>query len=106
MDWIEKHTAGASFCRKSEEVKEVNGGEFCVGQPHEMILISLLIVDGGWAEWTRFSPCSQTCGGGIITRSRNCNDPSPSDGGKDCPGEYFESRECNKDPCKSQKPLV
>ena len=27
MDWIEKHTAGATFCRRSQEVKEVKGGE-------------------------------------------------------------------------------
>ena len=27
MDWIEKHTAGATFCRRSEEAKEVKGGD-------------------------------------------------------------------------------
>ena len=27
MDWIEKNTAGATFCRRSQEVKEVKGGE-------------------------------------------------------------------------------
>ena len=104
MDWIEKRIAGGSFCRKSEEVKEVQGGECCVGQ--QLIIISLVVVDGGWSEWSRFSLCSETCGGGVVTRIRNCNYPSPLNGGKDCPGEYFESRECNKDPCKSQKPLV
>ena len=31
MDWIEKHTAGATFCRRSQEVKEVKGGELFVG---------------------------------------------------------------------------
>ena len=25
--WIEEHTAGAGFCRRSQEVKEVKGGE-------------------------------------------------------------------------------
>ena len=72
----------------------------------QLVIISLVVVDGGWGEWSRFSPFSETCGGGVITRIMNCNDPSPLNGGKDCPGEYFESRECNKDPCKSQKPLV
>ena len=27
MDWIEKHTAEAIYCRRSEEVKEVKGGD-------------------------------------------------------------------------------
>ena len=32
MDWIEKHTAGATFCRRSQEVKEVKGGEYGGGK--------------------------------------------------------------------------
>ena len=27
-----------------------------------------------------------TCGGGIYTRNRTCDDPSPANGGMDCPG--------------------
>ena len=27
MNWIEKHTAGATFCRRSEQVQEVKGGK-------------------------------------------------------------------------------
>ena len=27
MDWIEEHTSGAFFCRKSGQVKELKGGE-------------------------------------------------------------------------------
>ena len=68
-------------------------------------MISLVAVDGGWSEWSQFSPCSKTCGGGSITRFRNCNNPSPLNGGKNCPGEYFESQDCNTDPCKSLKQL-
>ena len=30
-DFIEKHTAGATFCRRSQEVKEVKGGKLSVG---------------------------------------------------------------------------
>ena len=26
-NWTEKHTAGATFCRRSEKVKEVEGGK-------------------------------------------------------------------------------
>ena len=27
VDWIEKETAGATFCRRSDQVKEVKGGK-------------------------------------------------------------------------------
>ena len=63
-------------------------------------------MDGGWGKWSRFSKCSKTCGRGVKSRFRDCNDPSPSDGGKECEGEYFESQDCNTDPCKSHKSLV
>jgi len=49
-------------------------------------------VDGDWSTW---SECSATCGGG--TQSRSCNNPVPSNGGKDCVGEG--TRACNTDDC-------
>ena len=30
MDWIKKQTAGATFCRRSDQVKEVKGGKMYV----------------------------------------------------------------------------
>lgn len=53
-------------------------------------------VDGGWSEWTE-SPCSRTCGGGVIIRERACNNPSPVWGGAFCEGEGFDPRLCNTD---------
>ncbi|KAJ8019731.1 A disintegrin and metalloproteinase with thrombospondin motifs 20 [Holothuria leucospilota] len=55
-------------------------------------------VDGGWSEWTE-SPCSRTCGGGVIIRERACNNPTPVWGGAFCEGEGFEPRLCNTDSC-------
>ena len=105
MDWIEKHTAGATFCRRSEEVREVEGGKWWVGSWMDnqmiIIIICLIAVDGGWGKWSKFSKCSKTCGEGVKKRFRDCNNPSPSDGGKECEGEHFESEDCNTDPCKS-----
>ena len=44
-------------------------------------------MDGGYGKWGSWSDCSITCGKtkGIRTRYRLCNDPKPSEGGKNCP---------------------
>uniref|UniRef100_A0A8C6IMK2 Complement component C7 n=1 Tax=Mus spicilegus TaxID=10103 RepID=A0A8C6IMK2_MUSSI len=47
-------------------------------------------VDGGWNCWSSWSPCVQ----GKRTRSRECNNPPPRDGGKSCLGETTESKQC------------
>lgn len=47
-------------------------------------------VDGGWSCWSSWSPCAQ----GKKARSRECNNPPPSAGGKACIGETTESRQC------------
>ena len=35
--------------------------------------------------------CSEACGGGSQSRTRECNNPAPSGGGKDCVGEASET---------------
>uniref|UniRef100_G3QIF7 Complement component C7 n=1 Tax=Gorilla gorilla gorilla TaxID=9595 RepID=G3QIF7_GORGO len=47
-------------------------------------------VDGGWSCWSSWSPCVQ----GKKTRSRECNNPPPSGGGRSCIGETIESTQC------------
>ncbi len=31
--------------------------------------------DGGWSSWGKFGSCSRTCGGGVRSRNRQCNNP-------------------------------
>ena len=38
-----------------------------------------LVIDGGWSTWSSFSDCSVTCGLGVQTRLRKCNNPSYGD---------------------------
>lgn len=44
----------------------------------------LITVNGNWGDWTEWTDCSQTCGGGIKSRTRLCNKPLPKNGGSDC----------------------
>ncbi|XP_037385538.1 complement component C7 [Talpa occidentalis] len=48
-------------------------------------------VDGGWTCWSSWGPCVQ----GKKMRTRECNNPPPSRGGKSCIGERSENRPCD-----------
>ncbi|XP_067022326.1 uncharacterized protein [Acropora muricata] len=56
-------------------------------------------VDGNWAEWSPWRPCSVTCGGGLQDRTRACANPRPAFGGANCEGKSKEYRPCNRNPC-------
>lgn len=38
-------------------------------------LAPVAAVHGHWSSWGPHSPCSRSCGGGVITRRRWCNNP-------------------------------
>lgn len=56
-------------------------------------------IDGGWGNWSDWSQCTRTCGGGISTQTRDCNHPVPANGGLFCTGERRRYTICNKTPC-------
>ncbi|XP_055454814.1 A disintegrin and metalloproteinase with thrombospondin motifs 14 [Psammomys obesus] len=55
--------------------------------------------DGGWSSWTKFGSCSRSCGGGVRSRSRSCDNPPPAYGGRSCTGPMFEYQICNSEDC-------
>ncbi|KAK9530281.1 hypothetical protein VZT92_011793 [Zoarces viviparus] len=55
--------------------------------------------DGSWGSWSKFSSCSRTCGGGVRSRSRQCNNPPPAYGGRDCAASAFDYQMCNTEEC-------
>lgn len=61
-----------------------------------------LPVDGGLSQWTAWSPCSKSCGGGTSVRTRQCNSPPPSPGGNPCNNKTFESKDCNIHACPGE----
>ncbi|KAM9810644.1 A disintegrin and metalloproteinase with thrombospondin motifs 3 [Neosynchiropus ocellatus] len=55
--------------------------------------------DGAWGAWGKFGSCSRSCGTGVRFRTRQCNNPAPSNGGQDCGGLNYEYQLCNTDDC-------
>ncbi|XP_067656112.1 SCO-spondin-like isoform X2 [Haliotis asinina] len=88
-----------------------NGGAFCAESLTNSALRSCglgacpVAVDGGLSQWTQWTvvPCTRSCGSftTLATRVRQCNNPAPSNGGRDCTGSTFqtETRSCGLPLC-------
>ena len=79
----------------------VNGACVCVhGYTGQNCAMGPL-VDGGYSDWSEWSDCSASCGGGSQVKVRTCTNPSPRNGGIDCKvlGESQIERSCNPEPC-------
>ncbi|KAM8967216.1 LOW QUALITY PROTEIN: SCO-spondin-like [Pelodytes ibericus] len=74
-----------------------NASLLCTADP-------LCVLDGGWGPWRSLSPCSVTCGEGIQTRSRKCDNPAPQNGGRPCQGDQQQNRTCQELDCPAMNP--
>ena len=61
-----------------------------------------IAVHGMWGIWKAFGACSTTCGPGITSRTRNCDNPPPAHGGNVCAGKNTEKKACEDAPCASK----
>ena len=60
-------------------------------------------VDGAWSEWSSWTQCSKSCGGGVKVRERSCTNPPPKGNGKSCAGELEETGACSENPCPKRE---
>ncbi|XP_048507993.1 A disintegrin and metalloproteinase with thrombospondin motifs 6-like [Athalia rosae] len=61
-------------------------------------------VDAGWSTWSPWSRCSRTCGSGVASSERKCNNPRPSKGGESCQGVKKRHKICATEPCEIGAP--
>ncbi|WAR26187.1 HMCN1-like protein [Mya arenaria] len=56
-------------------------------------------VNGGWSEWSGYTPCDSTCGTGTKMAFRGCDNPPTQHNGMYCQGEFSKSASCIVKPC-------
>ncbi|XP_066247328.1 semaphorin 5c [Euwallacea similis] len=88
------------------------GGRVCVGQDRieafcaEIPPCPAQSTDGGWSAWSGWSTCSANCGKGYRIRQRQCDSPSPNNGGQYCKGNDIEYETCNDHVCNKDHKTV
>ncbi|XP_027202897.2 A disintegrin and metalloproteinase with thrombospondin motifs 20-like isoform X2 [Dermatophagoides pteronyssinus] len=103
--WCTSNTVGG--CRTQHmpwaDGTECGNGYWCQqGQCVRIDTTRLQPINGGWSEWSSWSECSLSCGGGIRKSRRDCTNPNPQYGGKFCLGERIRYESCNLEPCPYQ----
>ncbi|XP_071142427.1 SCO-spondin-like isoform X3 [Mytilus edulis] len=75
-------------------------GQTCNGSSVDTSDCSLRVcpVDGGWGSWSN-PICSVTCGNGIQSRNRACDNPVPSVDGQTCNGSSVDTSDCSLNDC-------
>ncbi|XP_065187399.1 SCO-spondin-like isoform X2 [Sycon ciliatum] len=89
--------------RSCTQPEPLYGGNQCDGDAAELEQCqqSPCPVDGEYTEWSTWTECTKSCGGGERMRSRACTDPEPQHGGQGCDrlGANAEQQPCNVDSC-------
>lgn len=98
-------TEAAGYCFQIVTVARhgiiVSQTELCVSAHPD----SVIPTDGGWSEWSTWSPCSATCDVGLQSRYRMCNSPTPNFGGAFCEGNSTQKQSCDTF-CPESVPLT
>ncbi|XP_062517870.1 coadhesin-like [Corticium candelabrum] len=78
-----------------------NGGSNCEGTSRQFETCSTQCcpVHGHWGEYSSWTNCEVSCGGGRRFRTRECNNPTPICDGNDCSGFGLDTERCSPDSC-------
>ncbi|XP_034738598.1 hemicentin-1 isoform X2 [Etheostoma cragini] len=78
-----------------------HGGRPCEGKAVKVIMCSVrpCPVAGNWGSWLQWSPCSETCGKGMQSRIRLCNNPPAAFDGPQCEGTDTQTQLCKERSC-------
>ena len=63
-------------------------------------------VHGRFNDWSDWTECSASCGGGQQSRTRTCTNPEPAFGGNQCSGDSEETQSCNDAKCPGKIVLI
>ncbi|XP_036397842.1 adhesion G protein-coupled receptor B2-like isoform X1 [Megalops cyprinoides] len=76
-----------------------HGGKACGGPELQSKVCNIAVcpVEGQWLDWSPWSRCSSTCGGGVQQRQRRCR--VSVHGWAECRGTHAETRQCNTQDC-------
>ncbi|XP_063430248.1 uncharacterized protein LOC134712536 [Mytilus trossulus] len=79
------------------------GGQDCQGSDSDSqtCTLSMCPIDGNYTDWSSWSVCTVSCGGGTQDRTRSCTNPVQQYGGNDCSqiGSDYEQEACNTQVC-------
>ena len=71
------------------------------------MIFHIFLVDGGFNQWSEFTPCSKSCGNGVKSRYRLCNSPEPrGSAAKNCTGAYSDVKHCRLATCEGEKTFI
>jgi len=90
-----------SRVRSCDNPAPENGGADCAGLDKEVSNCSdgYCVLHGAWGVWTSWTTCTKSCGTGSRSRTRQCNNPAPINGGNTCSGASSETSACNAHCC-------
>ena len=90
-----------SRTRECDDPAPAHQGENCTGIDNdtENCNEDACPIDGMWGVWTPWGACPVSCGGGMRSRTRECDDPAPAHQGENCTGIDNDTENCNEDAC-------
>ncbi|XP_028403037.1 uncharacterized protein LOC114525804 isoform X2 [Dendronephthya gigantea] len=93
--WLDcNNTCGTAFQTRSRTCADKDLGCTAKSVQSKACTVPKCPVDGGYTEWGNWSVCSATCGTGQLVRRRECSNPAPAHGGKDCEDPLKETKQC------------